>query len=176
MKSSRRPNVHLALFYTPDCTLHTMIRVVMRDTPQFIVRECVFSLRIGVAYRRTKSVCALINIGTDVNAEGDLHVRRCLPPHSDMTYIESTLFGGIHNTTVLTLLLRAGALITFNAIKALIDPPSRTINIDSLSLFLAHINQYRSHYTCGELESAIKCSAVLHIQELLASGAVIDYT
>lgn len=172
MKFYRKPERHLALFYTRDCTIQTTISAVMFDKPQFIVRECVYSLRMGIAYSRTKSVYALINLGTDVNAEGDLCVRRCLPPHSDITYIESVMLGWSGTSTVFPLLLRAGALITFNVLKILIGSSPR-VNIYNLSLFLAHINRYSTHYTCGGLEDAVKRGDTSDVQELLDSRAVI---
>lgn len=149
---------HVFFFYTRDFSIDCSVSATMGDTPQLLMYPCVYSLGIGIAHIHRRSVQTLIDIGTDVNAEGDHILLRnlSLPPYSNSwpcpTNLEFALSVGSYS--IIKSLLRAGARITFDILRRMLYqfPPEKT------SLILEEINagRHKRTFPVRDIQGAVR--------------------
>lgn len=145
MKFSRTPHRYLALLYTHDFTNFVCIQHAWSDEnkPQFMLFECVSAMMIAVGDRSKESLCALINVGTDVNELIDVNVAY-IPQYlhnrnlqkTPKTHLEVAVEYNFED--IIKVLLDAGAEITINVIEMM---AFNKCSPEVSKIILRHINK-----------------------------------
>lgn len=176
----RRPtSIHdsqrrVSLLFTREYTIDNLVYEALMDTPQCMLYQCGYAIAASIINLSITSLNALLEIGTDVNAEYDHNIMFSLDiPHyyePFPTHLEVAIeCSEGYDNEVITPLLHAGAKFTLGVLRLMIHY-SDGVRHDILD---AHINANNHYYSHGDLEDAVECSDIKEVARLLDQGAIM---